>query len=703
MRACSFPARIPFFRLCCAVCVAIAVLSADAKKHHDEERPEWIAQPKSSDLMYLYVVGHAAGQPSETEAQDAAYRNALQKIAAQIPAPDGKPVPPARIQRAEVVPGCRYVEEAGSGYEAWVQVSYPAAEKKKLQEQADQGKIPGGTTQADAGETIGPQGGELENRELGVTVNIPQGAVKTATPITIRRAENPPPLGGGPMPSALTSLLYPGPVLDLGPSATRFDQPVNVRLKWPELAGLDPKQFEPEVGWYDGATWQPLETVEFKDGEISFNTDHFSWFLPVAVGGFILTAVAWYEMQEWMDVWKTPEILITPDKIPQTHLDKITLPEKLEFPLNLPQRGFNTFKGVNRPAVFPANGATMVTRKNANCWDCCNYVASVLLAKNDPRFKLFKIVQGKVTVTNREGQRETGDHAWIEIKIDNQVYVLDTTHPNNLVLIPKDEAYRRDKLEPTTQWSHRPGSKKAYTDWNVSSTTSTSSATSTTSTSATSSTSDTATSTKWKFSGVSPDNWEVSYNEKGLVMQRKPAKNKGKSGESSVTASLYAEFPTAASGKDAPKTAGDCLAAAEKSFKSRRQGKTPNDPAVGLEMVGGVEGAKSFAIGDFLGAMADYALWMRRGSWSDAGYTGSYFGSNGDGSAVKENMIIRFGYSVSGGGCWDNSDRAYLVSQGTAAQKEARAILASLRAGPDGEIKQEPYKGPKYDGSDIPK
>lgn len=476
MRACLVSARIPSFRLCCAIFIAAAVLSADAKKNRDEERPEWIAQPKSSDLMYLYVVGHAAGQPSETDAQDAAYRNALQKIAAQIPTPDNKPVPPARIQRAEVVPGCRYVEEAGSRYDAWVQVSWPAAEKKRLQEQADQGEIPGGTAQADAGKTIGPEGGELENRELGVTVNIPQSAVKTATPITIRRAQNPPPLAGAPMPSTLTSRLYLGPVLDLGPSATRFDQPVNVRLKWPELAGLDPQQFEPEVGWYDGATWQPLDTVEFKDGELSFNTDHFSLFWPVVSGLAVAAALgALYETQQWLDVWKTPEILITPDKIPKKHLDKINLPENLEFPLNLPKCGFNTYKGVKRPAVFPANGVTMVTRKKANCWDCCNYVASVLLAKKDPRFKLFKIVQGKVTVTNSEGKRETGDHAWIELKVGNQVYVLDTTHPNNLVFIPRDEAYRRDELVSTTQWTFRPGSQMPYADWNATSTSSISS------------------------------------------------------------------------------------------------------------------------------------------------------------------------------------------------------------------------------------
>jgi len=198
--------------------------------------------------------------------------------------------------------------------------------------------------------------------------------------------------------------------------------------------------------------------------------------------------------------------------------------------------------------------------------------------------------------------------------------------------------------------------------------------------------------TQWKFTWVKPDNWVVSYKKtffdrKVLVMKRNPATNK----VAAVNANLSAYYPTTASGKDDPKTAGDCLAAAEKAFKSRRQGKTLNDPGAGLSMVGGVEGAKSCSIGDFQGAMVDYALWMRRGSGSGStGYTGSGFGCNGDGSAVKENMLIGFDYSVTGGGSWDNSDQAYLVSEGVAAQEEARAIIASLRVVPDGDIKQEP-------------
>ena len=93
--------------------------------------------------------------------------------------------------------------------------------------------------------------------------------------------------------------------------------------------------------------------------------------------------------------------------------------------------------------------------------------------------------------------------------------------------------------------------------------------------------------------------------------------------------------------------------------------------AVGLALVGGKEGANSFAMGDFTGAIADFALWLRRGSWG-AGYTGESFGSNGAGHVVRNGEVIEFSYGVNGRGCWDNSSRSYLVTQGVAAQEEAR-------------------------------
>ncbi|MBI2263925.1 MAG: tetratricopeptide repeat protein [Armatimonadetes bacterium] len=205
-----------------------------------------------------------------------------------------------------------------------------------------------------------------------------------------------------------------------------------------------------------------------------------------------------------------------------------------------------------------------------------------------------------------------------------------------------------------------------------------------------------------KFSAAVPGNWEGGNTKDGFVMTRKLARIKGKCGESRVTATVRATYQAASPVRD-PRKNEDCTAAAERAFKARRQGETPNDMAVGLFKAGGVEGVSAISLGEFQGAMADFAIWMRRGSWSDAGYTGSYLGANGKGCADKDGGRIVFSYKVSGGGCWDNSDRAYLVAHSSAAQQEAKAIIASLRLDPNGVITQEAYKGPKYDGTDLPR
>ncbi|QUV80218.1 hypothetical protein [Chloracidobacterium thermophilum] len=67
-------------------------------------------------------------------------------------------------------------------------------------------------------------------------------------------------------------------------------------------------------------------------------------------------------------------------------------------------------------------------------------------------------------------------------------------------------------------------------------------------------------------------------------------------------------------------------------------------------------------------------------------------GSEWAGQAIGKPGRLVVSYSVSGGGCWDNSDRAYLVRQVEAAQREAKAIIASLPG--------FPAKSPSLQGGD---
>jgi tetratricopeptide (TPR) repeat protein len=206
------------------------------------------------------------------------------------------------------------------------------------------------------------------------------------------------------------------------------------------------------------------------------------------------------------------------------------------------------------------------------------------------------------------------------------------------------------------------------------------------------------------FSVSVSGNWEGGNTKDGLALTRKPAKIKGPCGsDATVTATLSASFD-AWSSKPYAKNKDEALAQAGLEFKANRPGDTPNDMAVGLFMAGGIEGVTGVSMGEYAGAIADFAIWVRRGSSSDMGSHDSYLGANGRGAAVKEGVgLIRFKYNVRGSGCYDNSDRPYLITQAASAQQEAKAILASLRVDEKGQITQQPYRGPNYDGSDLPK
>lgn len=200
------------------------------------------------------------------------------------------------------------------------------------------------------------------------------------------------------------------------------------------------------------------------------------------------------------------------------------------------------------------------------------------------------------------------------------------------------------------------------------------------------------------FSAIVTNNWTVTRETNAIHLKRNQAKAKAPcGGDAYVLASITARYL----GKnDKPKDEAEALAAAQAAFKERRQGATPNDPAVGLIMIGGLEGASGFSMGEFKGAIADFALWCRRGSWG-AGYTGESFGSNGKGQVVRAGEVIAFDYAAYGGGCWDNSSRPYLIAQGEAAQREARQILMNLRWDRAAATITLPYFGPQYDGSDV--
>ena len=109
-------------------------------------RPEWIAQPKTDDSLYLYRVGHAMDQPSADAARDAAFQDAVRQIAGIfIPAIRGNPsvtqvVAAVSLQNVDILPDCAHTETTARSYEGWVQVSWPLAEKQKIIRRIEQGE-----------------------------------------------------------------------------------------------------------------------------------------------------------------------------------------------------------------------------------------------------------------------------------------------------------------------------------------------------------------------------------------------------------------------------------------------------------------------------------------------------------------------------------------------------------------------------------
>jgi Flp pilus assembly protein TadD len=192
---------------------------------------------------------------------------------------------------------------------------------------------------------------------------------------------------------------------------------------------------------------------------------------------------------------------------------------------------------------------------------------------------------------------------------------------------------------------------------------------------------------KLMFGGTASDIWETVNDEKGFRMKRQIAKFQGTgdcSGGANVSAEIWGRInPSFA--PTTPQKIADELQRIEAALKP--WGKTTT--------------ARALTIGDFKGQFADTNLVFYRGGASpDSGYRDSQISAEGRGWLLSGIVPIEIGYNISGGGCYNNSDRAFLEKQANAAQSEAKAIINSLTL--NGLFSKTPYKGPRLDGSDTP-
>lgn len=190
-----------------------------------------------------------------------------------------------------------------------------------------------------------------------------------------------------------------------------------------------------------------------------------------------------------------------------------------------------------------------------------------------------------------------------------------------------------------------------------------------------------------KFGGTITDIWEGGNNERGFDLKRQNAKSKG-TGECKWEAQVHSEIY----GRIDPS-----FVYSEKDIQEELDKFAQSSKAWGKTVQ-----VRDITISGFKGKFADSSVQFYPGGWSDGGFRADGVSAEGRGWVIKDKRVVAVGYNVGGSGCWENSDKTFLMNQAKAAQAEAKALIDSLTL-IGGVFKKTPYNGPKLDGSDMPK
>ena len=128
----------------------VLLVSCATRHGHERERerdraprrdppPSWTQSQKPNDSVSMYRIGTANGEPTAAAAREAAYQDALRQITQAVMievrgSAAGNGTTSLPLTGAEVMPGCSYTVQTPFGYDGWVQVSFPLAEKRKVVE-----------------------------------------------------------------------------------------------------------------------------------------------------------------------------------------------------------------------------------------------------------------------------------------------------------------------------------------------------------------------------------------------------------------------------------------------------------------------------------------------------------------------------------------------------------------------------------------
>jgi hypothetical protein len=131
-----------FFTLPALMLAGLCLVSCATRHEHAPRLlppPAWTQSPKPNDSVYMYRVGMATGEATAAAAREAAHQDALRQITRSImneiagaaAGPGGEAL---NLTGAEIMPGCSYTVRTRSGYDGWVQVSFPLDQKRQIVE-----------------------------------------------------------------------------------------------------------------------------------------------------------------------------------------------------------------------------------------------------------------------------------------------------------------------------------------------------------------------------------------------------------------------------------------------------------------------------------------------------------------------------------------------------------------------------------------
>ncbi len=310
---------------------------------------------------------------------------------------------------------------------------------------------------------VGSQGGQVSWKEGSVSLTVPPGALNQNVSITVQKPDLE--IERDPESNIGAEDVIEAASVELGPAGTTFAAPVEVVMQLsPESRRRLSQGSQLAIVVNSGGFLEEATDYRIDDqGQLRFHLEHFTSVAAIVVGGMLFVALMGIAGRYM--VTDSPHILIQPDN---PDVQKFVRGGKVKLPTTINPSGptdlgiEKTFKGTMGVFKCVNGGATMVNLRDGskiNCQDLTFLAASVLLGSKDPRFSDVKAVGGSATCGEY-----SGGHMWLEVKIDGKVYVVDTSNPKRLMLIPAAEAYAKYILEPAFEFGHK-SRKKPYVGW----------------------------------------------------------------------------------------------------------------------------------------------------------------------------------------------------------------------------------------------